>query len=186
MSPSSEYTYTTKDSYPLTTLSSKTGTVETNNHDAASLSPSNKALLQQDPDPTEVRGRWKHLFAFTRWSHTIPLIAAIFATVLVAGLKTTLAVFLGKTFNVMAEFGSGAVNGSDTLHDMTKWCFVMLGIGAGNWLANMGFLALWIVFGELQAHGARQDLFDALLWKEMSWFDLQEQGISSLLVRLQT
>src|SRR5687768_1508338 len=51
------------------------------------------ADASQDPalkvqDPSEVKGRWKHLFAFTRWSHAWPLAAAMVATVIAAGLKT--------------------------------------------------------------------------------------------------
>jgi ATP-binding cassette, subfamily B (MDR/TAP), member 1 len=132
------------------------------------------------------RGSWKHLFAFTRWSHAWQLLAALLATAATAALKTVLAVFLGKIFDVIADFGSGHTNGDDALKQVSQWCMILVGIGAGNWLANTAFLALWIVFGELQAHSARHDIFLALLGKDMEWFDLQQQGVPSLLVRIQT
>lgn len=108
------------------------------------------------------------------------------ATVVAAGLKTLLAVLLGKTFDVITNYAIGVASDEETKQGVAKWCFVLFGVGGANWIANMAFLALWIAFGELQAHSARRDVFDTLLWKEMSWFDCQEQGVSSLLVRIQT
>lgn len=136
--------------------------------------------------PSEVKGRWKHLFAFTRWSHAWLLLAAMAATVIAAGLKTALAVLLGKTFDVMSAYAAGNASAEVTRSGVAMWCYVLLGIGGANWLANTAFLALWIAFGELQANSARREIFDTLLWKDMSWFDSQEKGISSLLVRGQT
>jgi ATP-binding cassette subfamily B (MDR/TAP) protein 1 len=108
------------------------------------------------------------------------------ATVLAAGLKTALAVLLGKTFNVMSAYAAGTASAEETRNEVAMWCYVLFGIGGANWLANTAFLALWIAFGELQANSARRDIFNTLLWKDMAWFDSQEKGISSLLVRVQT
>ena len=173
-----EQTPSSKEEWPLTP-ESITAPSEIFNSSAPSID------IRQ-PDPTQIRGGWKHLFAFTRWTHAWTLVVALVAAAITAGLKTVLAVFLGEIFDVIAGFGSGAKNGSDTVREVTQWCLVLLGIGGGNWLSNMAFLTLWIVFGELQAHSARHDIFDTLLWKEMAWFDAQEHGISSLLVRIQT
>lgn len=140
----------------------------------------------ETPDPSDVKGRWKHLFAFTRWTHAWPLSAAMVATVIAAGLKTLLAILLGQTFDVMTKYASGLSSAEETKRGVAKWCFVLFGVGGANWIANMAFLALWIAFGELQANSARREGFATLLWKDMSWFDSQEQGVSSLLVRIQT
>ncbi|KAH8170444.1 ABC transporter transmembrane region domain-containing protein [Sarocladium implicatum] len=177
-----------KQDYPLTPVSLDDPPEYTNSTSAGSEEPS---LTPNEPpstheDPSEVKGRWKHLFAFTRRSHAWPLAFAMVATVVAAGLKTLLAVLLGKTFDVMTAYASGTADAEETKRGVAKWCFVLWGVGGANWIANMAFLALWIAFGELQANSARLDMFDTLLWKDMSWFDSQEQGVSSLLVRVQT
>ncbi|KAK0385112.1 hypothetical protein NLU13_7590 [Sarocladium strictum] len=137
-------------------------------------------------DPGDVKGRWKHMFSFMRWSHTWPLLAAMVATVIAAALKTLLAILLGRTFDVMTNYAAGTSGAEETKNGVTMWCYVLFGVGAANWLANTAFLALWIAFGELQANSARRDIFDTLVWEDMGWFDSQEQGVSSLLVRIQT
>jgi ATP-binding cassette subfamily B (MDR/TAP) protein 1 len=43
-----------------------------------------------------------------------------------------------------------------------------------------------MAFGELQARTARREIFDSMLEKEMEWYDSREDGIGSLLIRLQT
>jgi ATP-binding cassette subfamily B (MDR/TAP) protein 1 len=59
-------------------------------------------------------------------------------------------------------------------------------MGIADWVASTALLLLWIIFGELQANSARKVIFESLLSKKMSWFDSLDQGISSLLVRIQT
>lgn len=133
-----------------------------------------------------LRVSWHHLFAFTRWAHALTLILALVATGCVAAFKTYLAIALGSIFDIIADFGNGNDTGPDTLHQIIRWCIILVLLGFGNWLANSAFLAFWIAFGELQAQRARRELSKALLEKEMSWFDLLDQGISSLLARIQT
>lgn len=129
---------------------------------------------------------WKSLFAFTKWKHSGILAAAILTSALSAALKTTLSIVLGQVFDIVADFGGGKRVGDETVSDISKWCAVLLGLGLGNWLASTVFLGLWIIFGELQANAARRDIFKALLSRELAWFDVLEQGISSLLVRIET
>lgn len=136
--------------------------------------------------PPELKSGWKHLFVFTKKAHVGPIIAALAATAFAAGFKTVLSVVLGRVFNIIAEFGNGSAGSSETLSRIGTWCLILLGLGIGNWLASMLFLSLWIVFGELQASSVRHDIFHSLLAKDMAWFDSQSEGISSLLVRIQT
>ncbi|UKZ75786.1 hypothetical protein TrVFT333_003480 [Trichoderma virens FT-333] len=56
-------------------------------------------------------------------------------------------------------------------------------MGVANWVSSTAFLALWIIFGELQASSVRKDVFKSLLSKKMSWYDSLDQGISSLQTR---
>lgn len=136
--------------------------------------------------PPELKSGWKHLFVFTKKTHVGPIIAALAATAFAAGFKTVLSVVLGRVFNIIAEFGNGSAGSSDTLSNIGTWCLILLGLGIGNWLASSLFLSLWIVFGELQASSVRYEIFHSLLAKDMAWFDSQSEGISSLLVRIQT
>lgn len=149
--------------------------------DARDSNSSSKAQVSP-----EAKSGWRHLFVFTKKAHISPILAALAATAFTAGFKTVLSVILGRIFNVIAEYGNGSSDGSETLSRISMWCLVLVGLGIGNWLASMLFLSLWIIFGELQASSVRHDIFHSLLAKDMAWFDSQSEGISSLLVRIQT
>lgn len=136
--------------------------------------------------PAGPRASWKHLFAFTRARHWTSLIPAIVASCAVAGFKTSLAVSMGLFFQIAADFAIGDLSGPDTLKQGTDLCVVLCGLGAGHWLANTVFLSTWVVFGELQARSVREQMFDTLLDKKMAWYDAQADGMSSLLVRIET
>lgn len=133
-----------------------------------------------------VDSSWRHLFVFTKRDHAVPLISALAASAITAGFKTILAIILGKVFDLIAGFGNGTLDGRDALSGISRWSLILLGLGMGYWLANSAFLALWIIFGELQAASVRRDIFENLVSRDMAWFDSQSEGISSLLVRIQT
>lgn len=141
---------------------------------------------RQATDTKPHRSSFKHLFSFTRWSHAGSLIAALVASAAFASIKSVLSVILGNIFDVVSDFGASHRSGSETLDKISHWGLILLGLGIANWLASTAFLSLWIVFGELQANSVRQDVFESLLTKKMSWYDSLDQGISSLLVRIQT
>ncbi|KAK7416797.1 ATP-dependent permease [Neonectria punicea] len=149
------------------------------------LDPQGSDVTTQSPQQA-VKSSWKHLFVFTKRAHTLPLIGALLASTVAAGFKTILAIILGKVFDIIAGFGNGSLDGSEALSDISKWSLILMGLGIGYWLANSAFLALWVIFGELQAESVRRDLFENLLSRDMAWFDSQSEGISSLLIRIQT
>ncbi|OTB02678.1 hypothetical protein M426DRAFT_13282 [Hypoxylon sp. CI-4A] len=129
----------------------------------------------------------KHLFTFTTtWRHYGVLAAGITASLLSGALRTSLAILIGKIFEVISEFGSEKLSGPDTLAQVSSWCVILTLIGAAGWLVNFFFMFTWIVFSELQAKNIRRRIFRAMLKKEMEWFDLQENGVGALLVRIQT
>lgn len=136
--------------------------------------------------PKRLRASWKHLFAFTQTRHLIALIPAVLASCAVAGFKTSLALAMGLFFQIAADFALGDVSPPDTLVEGTSLCILLCGLGAGHWLANTVFLSSWVVFGELQARSVREQMFDSLLDKKMAWYDAQADGMSSLLVRIET
>lgn len=136
--------------------------------------------------PWQAKATWSSLFAFTRPAHVRVLVVAIVASGATTALRTALAVFLGRIFEVIAAYDSGLWSGPTVLEAVSKWCLVLLGLGLANWLANAAFLALWIVFGELQADSARRHVFGSMLTHHLAWFDVLDQGIPGLLVRIKT
>ncbi|KAI1098551.1 P-loop containing nucleoside triphosphate hydrolase protein [Jackrogersella minutella] len=127
----------------------------------------------------------KHLFTFTTWHHCGPLIAGLTASLFSGALRTSMAILIGKIFGVISDFGSGKLNGSDTLAQVSSWCAILALIGGAGWLVNFAFMFSWMLFSELQAKNVRQSMFMVLLEKDMQWFDSQEDGVPSMLVRMQ-
>lgn len=154
--------------------------------EAPVIDPESETANHETAISQPAKSSWKHLFAFMRWTHAGPLFAALVASGVTAALKTVLAVVLGLVFDIIGDYGLGERSSSSTLSGISRWSIILVGIGIGNWVANSTFLALWITFGELQASSVRHGTFNSLLSKNMAWFDSQEQGISSLLVRIQT
>ena len=146
------------------------------------------------PNQTHTQPSFQHLFAFRSWHHnnsssssSTALLALGFASALsLGGLKTGLAVVLGKIFIAITNFGSGAASGRETLDGITHWSGVLAAAGAVAWLAYFGFTFAWVTFGEQQARLIRVRMLRVLLRKDMAWFDGLEDGVDSLLVRIQT
>ncbi|KAI1206953.1 P-loop containing nucleoside triphosphate hydrolase protein [Annulohypoxylon truncatum] len=128
----------------------------------------------------------KHLFTFTTWRHCGPLTAGLISALFSGALRTSQAILIGKIFGVISEFGSGQLSGPDTLTQVSSWCVVLTVVGGAGWIVNFAFMFSWILFSELQAKNIRQRIFGAMLRKDMEWFDCREDGVASLLVRMQT
>jgi ATP-binding cassette subfamily B (MDR/TAP) protein 1 len=141
---------------------------------------------RQATDTKLIRSSFRHLFPFTRWNHAGPFIAALIASAAFAAIKSVYPIILGKIFDIVSDFGAGHRSGSETLDKISHWGLILIGLGIANWASSTAFLLLWVVFGELQANSVRHDIFKSLLSKKLSWFDSLPQGISSLLVRIQT
>jgi ATP-binding cassette subfamily B (MDR/TAP) protein 1 len=127
-----------------------------------------------------------HLFTFTTWADCVPLTVGLIASLFAGALKSSLAILLGRIFAVVTNFGAGELSGPDTLSQVSRWCVILVVVGALGWLVNFVFMFAWVAFGELQAKNIRQRIFRGLLKKDMEWFDCQTDGISSLLVRIET
>lgn len=141
-------------------------------------------------DLGNVESSWKSLFAFTKpnTSHVATLAAAIVVSALTATLRTLLAILLGRIFDVITIVGSASdpAAAAAAVDNLSELCLLLVGLGLSNWLANSAFLALWIIFGELQAESVRHDISQGLLFRDLTWFDTLDQGLSSLLVRIET
>ncbi|KAI0874292.1 P-loop containing nucleoside triphosphate hydrolase protein [Hypoxylon argillaceum] len=126
------------------------------------------------------------LFTFATWQHSWLLVAGVVAAALVGALTTAMSLLLGRIFAVITAFGSGNLTGPEAIDQVSSWCVLLAVIGGAAFLVNFAFMCSWIAFSELQARNIRSSMFRGLLNKEMEWFDTREDGIASLLVRMQT
>ncbi|KAI6708191.1 hypothetical protein JHW43_009279 [Diplocarpon mali] len=132
------------------------------------------------------KASWRSLFGFATRQHNAALAIAIFSTLISALLKPVAAIFYGKIFSVLTKFGLGTLSGGETINGISGWCTALAGLGAAAWIVEGTFLSSWMVFGELQAKSVREQMFVGMLDKEMEWYDLRQDGIGSLLIRIQT
>lgn len=129
---------------------------------------------------------WLSIFSFTTREHAPTLIFSLILAGIVGIIKPAIAIFIGKLFNDLTNFGAGNTSASDVISNVSKWCLVITGFGGITWILNGSFFSMWLGFGELQAKSARTKLFDGMLKREMSWYDLQDEGIGALLSRIAT
>jgi ATP-binding cassette subfamily B (MDR/TAP) protein 1 len=137
-------------------------------------------------EPSTVQPSWRSLFTFTTRKHLPGIVAALFITLVSSLIRPTSTIFFGKIFSVLTQFGAGSLSAHDTLEQISKWCTVLAGLGGLSWLIEGMFVLTWMVFGELQAKWVRGQMFSGMLDKEMEWYDMQKDGIGSLLIRIQT
>ncbi|KAF3017747.1 hypothetical protein E8E14_005954 [Neopestalotiopsis sp. 37M] len=70
------------------------------------------------------------------------------------------------------------------MNQISRFCGVMLILGAAGWVANFLLVFCWVSFSELGLRRAKCEAFSALLAKEAGWFDCVPGGTSSLLVQI--
>ncbi|KAI1800344.1 P-loop containing nucleoside triphosphate hydrolase protein [Daldinia bambusicola] len=137
--------------------------------------------LQRSQPPS-----FKHLFAFATWRHSGILATGLITSLLVGAMRAASAILIGRIFAVVADFGSGRLNGPGAYAQVSSWCVILTLVGGAAVIVNFAFMFLWSIFSEIQARNIRRRVFGALLNKDIGWFDRQEEGIPSLLVRIQT
>ncbi|KAK7994492.1 hypothetical protein PG991_016080 [Apiospora marii] len=123
----------------------------------------------------------KYLFAFTDRKGYAALAAGLSASLVVGILKTSLAVFLGEIFPVIADFGDGKIAGETALSRISQWCIILTLAGGIAWIANFVLLLAWVAHGERQARSLRLKSFERLLAKDVAWFDGLSKGPPALL-----
>jgi ATP-binding cassette subfamily B (MDR/TAP) protein 1 len=112
--------------------------------------------------------------------------SAIIASIVAGFIKPTSAIIFGQLFNALTDYGAGAVDASVMLDRISKWCIALTALGGATWILEWALLSLWLIFGEIQAKSIRQRMFAGMLEKNIEWYDLREDGIASLLSRLET
>lgn len=181
--------------YPMANFSHRTSSSLSGDRDAYITMPApsesphgSTADLRWRPtvDANTGKPSWRSLFFFTTRKHSLVIAIAIFSSLLSALLKPALAIFFGKIFSIFTKFGLGILSGPEALRAISKWCIALVSLGGAAWLIEGAFLSSWMVFGELQAKSVREQMFVGMLDKEMEWYDLRQDGIGSLLIRIQT
>lgn len=132
------------------------------------------------------RTRWRSLLNFSSRQHTPVLLAALLLSAAAGITGPALAIFLGKIFGAFSAYGSGATDGPSFTDKVSHYSIALCVIGVAVWFLKGGYFGLWMVFGELQAKEARDQLFQNLLEKDLEWYELRTYGIGALLPRLQT
>lgn len=134
----------------------------------------------------EIKATWGSLFAFTQRKHTISMAIAILSSIGAGAPQPVAAIIYGRVFSNITQYGGGRLSGEQLIHHVSGWSIALAIVGAGAWVVQGASLCSWMVFGELQAKGARERVSDALLEKDVEWYDLRGEGIGSLLIRIQT
>ena len=111
---------------------------------------------------------------------------ALFFSIAAGIVAPALAIFLGKIFDLFTNFGAGEISELDLVKDVSTYAIVLAGLGTASGLLLGGYFMLWLVFGELQAKGVREKLFEGMIDKSMGWYDMQKDGIDTLVSRTQT
>lgn len=129
---------------------------------------------------------WRSLFAFTNRQHAPYVVLAVISSIAAGIPQPTSAIFYGYIFSNLAKFGGGTLDGQETLRNISIWCIALTALGVVSWVVQGGALSAWMVFGEFQAKTVRKTMFEGMLDKDMEWYDLRKDGISSLLIRIHT
>lgn len=137
--------------------------------------------FNHDNGKISLKTSWKSLFHFTTVFHIPLLLAALLVTITAAAARVIFALYLGKLFQILSQFGSGAITGPQLMDQARDNTFILLIIGGATWLLSSGFFFVWIVFAELQVRGAGRILFGKLLTRDLMWFDMRKDGVGSFL-----
>jgi ATP-binding cassette, subfamily B (MDR/TAP), member 1 len=131
-----------------------------------------------------VKASWKALFNFTTYKHLIVLFPAIVCSVSSGVIATVNSYLIGKVFGLFTEFYAGQIDKNDFNHQVATYNLFIIMVAVGSWFFNSLAFFLWHTFSELQARGARVRIFNALLNRNIAWFDERKDGTAALATRL--
>ncbi|GAM38386.1 plasma membrane ATP-binding cassette transporter [Talaromyces pinophilus] len=134
-----------------------------------------------DDEKISLKPSWQSLFHFTTVYHIPLLLTALLITVAAAVARVIFALYLGKLFQILSRFGTGAITGPQLMDQARDNTFILLIIGGATWLLASCFFFVWVVFAELQVRGAGRILFGKLLTRDLMWFDMRKDGFGSFL-----
>lgn len=147
--------------------------------------PEQKSQQTVEEHEYMIKAGWKALFGFTTKKHLPILSGALFSAFVAAATLPVFAIIYGLIFRDYTDYGAGRLDSSGLRHSVTKYCLILTGIASLNWMANSFYFFFFLTFGELQARSARNKIFDALIRKDMAWYDTRETGIAAFLPAIQ-
>jgi ATP-binding cassette subfamily B (MDR/TAP) protein 1 len=151
-------------------------------HDEDEVDPASIEL----EDAPKVANSWKALFTFTDRLHLLVLLPCLLLSTFAGVLRPAQSILFGKFFNTLSDFGAGKIDCEELTTKGLVEIYGLLAVGGAMWLLKGGYFCTWLIFGELQAKGARDELFQNLLEKDLGWFESRSSGVASVLSRLQT
>lgn len=139
--------------------------------------------VNHDDEDSQIASKpsWISLFRFTNVPHLPVLFAAIVLTLAAGAARIVFALYLGKLFQTLSQFGIGAMTGNQLMERIRDNTYILLILGGLTWVLSAGFLFCWILFAELQVRRAGKALFGKLLIRDIMWFDMRKEGIGSFL-----
>ncbi|PWW74978.1 P-loop containing nucleoside triphosphate hydrolase protein [Tuber magnatum] len=136
-------------------------------------------------DPLAKQNSWSSLFGFTRRRNFVALIPALFFSIASGFVIPLMSLLMGRIFGSFAEYSSDKIDPEELLASVTRYTNYLLLLGGAGWFVSGSFFASWLVFGELQARVAREELFQGVVGKDMEWFDTGK-GTAGLVSGCQT
>lgn len=125
------------------------------------------------------------LLSFTTTKHIPTLVLAVSFALLASLAMPFFAVVLGDLFNTFMLFGAGSLSSQALLDQTVTGCVRLAGLGIASCVLNGSYFLLFIAFGEQQAASARGSIFEALLERDIEWFETQGEGTAAFLSGLQ-
>lgn len=145
-----------------------------------------RAGASEQSQPRCAGATWNDLFVFNTPRQLGVMPCALATACAAATGKAIYTIMLGKIFDVVSKYGAGALDESEALTQVSRWCAYLCALGVGFWIFNGLEMLMWMVSGELRAKSARRTLFSSLLQKKMAWYDSRDDGMASLITRIQT
>ncbi|KAK6894300.1 Alpha-factor-transporting ATPase [Candida tropicalis] len=127
---------------------------------------------ETDADDLEVDVS-KNVFMFVELSKDWPIIILGVLLMAASAAATPINTYVyGKIMGQLSEF---YINGSSYhlfINQIGRLCGVLIGVGGAKLILVWMGMFVWLKFGEIQQHRAREEIFDKILKEPTSWYDL--------------
>jgi len=121
------------------------------------------------------RDSWSSLFGFTRKRNFLALLPALLFSIASGLVIPLMSLLMGRIFGSFAEYSSNKIGSEELLISVSRYTDYLLLLGVAGWFVSGSFFTSWLVFGELQARVAREELFQGVISKDMEWFDTRHE-----------
>ncbi|RPB05319.1 P-loop containing nucleoside triphosphate hydrolase protein [Choiromyces venosus 120613-1] len=141
--------------------------------------------VSSEDHEAETQNSWSSLFGFTLKWHFVVLLPALLFSVASGLVIPLMSLLMGRIFGSFSEYSSDKISSEELLVSVSRYTNYLLFLGVAAWFVSGSFFTSWLVFGELQARIAREELFEGVAGKDMEWFDTRK-GIAGFVSGCQT